>query len=117
MSNQVNIFLLLFGGLQGFLLSILLIKKRSYQIGYGFLISYLLVMIVQVLFKVISKAWLMENYDMFIIQFLAKLPLMYGPLVYLFARDTLKQRRSQPVLDAIHFLPFVFIAGIIFLKG
>ncbi len=115
MSNQVNIFLLLFGGLQGFLLSVLLIKKRSYQIGYGFLITYLLVMIAQVLFKVISKVWLMENLHIYY-SISAKLPLLYGPLVYLFTRNILKQRRSQPILDGLHFLPFVFIAAIIFLS-
>ena len=114
MSNQVNIFLLLFGGLQGFLLSMLLIKKRSHQIGYGFLITYLLVMIAQVLFKVISKVWLMENLTMYY-SISSKLPLLYGPLVYLFTRNILKQRRSQPGRDAVHFIPFVFIAGIIFL--
>jgi AraC-like DNA-binding protein len=115
MSNQLNIFLLLFGGLQGFLLSVLLLKKRSHQIGYGFLIAYLLVMIAQVLFKVISKVWLMENLTVYY-SISSKLPLLYGPLVYLFARNILKQRRSQPFLDALHFLPFVFIAGFIFLS-
>jgi len=114
MSNQVNIFLLLFGGLQGFLLSVLLIKKRSHQVGYGFLITYLLVMITQVLFKVISKGWLMENLQVYY-SISSKLPLLYGPLVYLFARNILKQRRSQHILDVLHFLPFVFIAGTIFL--
>lgn len=114
MSNQVNIFLLLFGGLQGFLLSVLLIKKRSYQIGYGFLITYLLVMIVQVLFKVISKVWLMENLHVYY-SISSKLPLLYGPLVYLFTRDILRQHRSHAVSDALHFLPFLFIAGVIFL--
>jgi AraC-like DNA-binding protein len=114
MSNQVNIFLLLFGGLQGFLLSLLLIKKRSHQIGYGFLVTYLLVMIVQVLFKVISKVWLMENLLVYY-SISSKLPLLYGPLVYLFTRNLLKQRRSQPGRDAVHFIPFVFIAGVIFL--
>lgn len=116
MSNQVNIFLLLFGGLQGFLLSVLLIKKRSYQIGYGFLITYLLVMIAQVLFKVVSKAWLMDNLHVYY-SISSKLPLLYGPLVYLFTRDISRQRRSQSWPDALHFLPFVVIAGLMFSTG
>jgi AraC-like DNA-binding protein len=114
MSNQANIFLLLFGGLQGFLLSVLLIKKRSHQTGYGFLIAYLLVLIVQVLFKVVSKVWLMENLAAYY-SISSKLPLLYGPLVYLFTRNILRQRRSPQMRDGLHFIPFVFIAGIIFL--
>jgi len=113
MSNQVNIFLLLFGGLQGFLLSFLLIKKRSHRIGYGFLITYLLVMIAQVLFKVMSKTWLMDNMLVWY-SLSSKLPLLYGPVVYLFTRNILKQRRSQPIKDALHFTPFVFAAIITF---
>ncbi|MGZ5218834.1 MAG: helix-turn-helix domain-containing protein [Chitinophagaceae bacterium] len=116
MSNQVNIFILLFGGLQGFLLSLLLIKKRSQRIGYGFLITYLLVMIAQVLFKVMSKAWLMDNMTVYY-TLSSKLPLLYGPLVYLFARDILQQQRVQSLRDALHFVPFVFIALIIFSSG
>lgn len=113
MSNQVNIFLLLFGGLQGFLLSMLLIKKKSHQIGYGFLITYLLVMIAQVLFKVINKVWLMENLTAYY-SISSKIPLLYGPLVYLFTRNILQQRAVQRMRDTLHFIPFVFITGIIF---
>lgn len=116
MSNQVNIFILLFGGLQGFLLSLLLIRKKSQQTGYGFLIIYLLVMIAQVLFKVMSKAWLMDNMTVYY-TLSSKLPLLYGPLVYLFARDMLKQQRVQQTRDALHFVPFVLIALIIFSPG
>ena len=113
MSNQVNIFLLLFGGLQGFLLSILLIKKRWHQAGYGFLVMYLLVMIAQVLLKVMSKVWLMENImPYYLLSY--KLPLLYGPLVYLFAKNILNQQRAKTASDALHFIPFVFIAIFIF---
>jgi len=113
MSNQVNIFLLLFGSLQGFLLSILLIKKRSHQAGYGFLVTYLLVMIAQVLLKVMSKVWLMENIvPYYLLSY--KLPLLYGPLIYLFTKNILNQRRSRSVGDALHFIPFAFIAVFIF---
>src|SRR6188768_3006909 len=102
MSNQVNIFLLLFGGLQGFLLSILLIKKRWHQAGYGFLVMYLLVMIAQVLLKVMSKVWLMENImPYYLLSY--KLPLLYGPLVYLFAKNILNQQRAKTASDALHF--------------
>jgi AraC-like DNA-binding protein len=116
MSSQVNIFLLLFGGLQGFLVSLLLIKKRSYHIGYGFLIAYLLVMIAQVLFKVMSKVWLIDNLGTW--YFLSyKLPLLYGPLVFLFARNILKQRQSHSIKDILHFTPFLFGAGITILSN
>lgn len=116
MSNQVNIFILLFGGLQGFLLSVLLIKKRSQQAGYGFLVMYLLVMIAQVFLKVMSKVWLMENImPYYLLSY--KLPLLYGPLIYLFTKNILHRRRQQAKRDALHFIPFVFIAIFTFLAS
>ena len=63
-----------------------------------------------------SKVWLMENLHVYYL-LSSKLPLLYGPLVYLFTRNILRQRKSQPATDALHFIPFVFIAIFIFLAG
>ena len=61
MPLQVNIFLLLFGALQGIFLSVVLLKKKVHQSGYFFLVAYLGVMILQITLKVMSKIWLLNN--------------------------------------------------------
>ena len=82
MPVQLNIFLLLFGGLQGLLLSLFLVRKRTYRSGYIFLIAYILVMLLQITMKVVSKIWLMENMPT-LYSLSYRLPLLYGPLAYL----------------------------------
>jgi len=115
-SSYVNIFLLLFGGLQGLLLSLLLIKKKSYRTGYGFLVAYLLVMIAQVIFKVMNKIWLMDNMQIYY-ALSSKLPLLYGPLVYLFTKNILRKREATPGRDSLHFIPFALVTMFILSPG
>ncbi len=115
MALQVNIVLLLFGGLQGLFLSFILLKKKIYKAGYTFLLAYLVVMILQIILKVASKIWLIQNMQSFYF-FSYQFPFLYGPLVYLFARQFFLQKKLQ-VTDALHFLPAMialtyFITGI-----
>lgn len=105
MPVQLNIFLLLFGGLQGLLFTIFLIRKKLYRSGYIFLLLYFAVLLLQVVLKVMSKGWLMQNWGTFY-QLSYQLPFLYGPLIYLFARHQtggggVKQK------DLLHFIPFV----------
>jgi AraC-like DNA-binding protein len=116
MSSHVNIFLLLFGGLQGLLLSLLLITKKSYRTGYGFLVAYLLVMIAQVVFKVMNKVWLMDNMQVYY-ALSSKLPLLYGPLVYLFSKSVFRQRKSGIAGSFLHFIPFALVTMFILSPG
>ncbi len=102
---QLNIFLLLFGGLQGLLLTILLIRKKTYLSAYRFLIAYILVLILQTLSKVVSKSWLIENVD--VLYFSSyQLPFLYGPLVYLLVLHLRFPDRKLSVNDSWHFIPF-----------
>lgn len=115
MSLQLNIWLLLFGGLQGLLLSLALVNKKTYRTGNGFLIAYLLVMIAQILFKVLDKHWLIESSrGTYFLSY--KFPFLYGPLVLLFIRQL--THKATPLLHAfIHFLPFVYSVVIINLSN
>ena len=90
MPAQLNIFLLLFGGLQGLLLLLFLVKKKLYSGGYIFLLLYFAVMLLQITLKVMNKLWLMQNWG-FLYEVTHFLPLLYGPLVFLFARQLLLQ--------------------------
>src|SRR5215207_8583329 len=101
MPVQLNIFLLLFGGLQGILFTLFLVRKKLYRSGYIFLLLYFGVLLLQIVLKVMSKAWLMENWQVF--YFLSyQLPFLYGPLIYFFtARQT---GRSFKPAHFLHFL-------------
>src|SRR5258705_9972854 len=106
MPVQLNIFLLLFGGLQGLLLSLFLARKKTYRSGYIFLIVYILVMLLQILMKVVSKAWLMENLDI-LYGLSYRLPFLYGPLAYLLVFYLLSHDRRFALKDLVHFAPFI----------
>ena len=63
MPLQLNIFLLLFGGLQGLLVTLFFVRKKLYRKGYALLLIYFGVMLLQIVFKVMSKVWLMEHWN------------------------------------------------------
>ena len=65
MAFQANIFLLLFGAIQGVLLSIALLSKRERHSSHVFLTLFLVVVGLQLTSKVITKIWLMENVHLF----------------------------------------------------
>lgn len=105
MSLEVNIFLLLFGALQGLLLSLLLLRRQGHRRVYGLLAVYLWALIAQLLLKVLSKGWLMTNmHGLYRLSY--QLPLLYGPLVYLLIRQSLDRSRILGWKDGLHFLPF-----------
>ena len=108
MPFQLNIFLLLFGGLQGLLLSLFLIKKKLHRRGYIFLLLYFGVMLLQITLKVMSKSWLWE-YWRFFYDISYFLPLLYGPLVFLFTRQLLLNKKFHAA-DLFHLLPFAFLS-------
>src|SRR6266487_2932624 len=115
MPVQVNIFLLLFGGLQGIFLSVVLLKKKLHRSGYFFLVAYLAVMILQITLKVMSKISLLHN--LIPLYTLSSLfPLLYGPLIYFFVKQFLLKTTFKSI-DILHFLPFIivvlyFVSGI-----
>ena len=107
MAFQVNIFLLLFGGLQGVLLSVFLIRKKIYQTAYIYLLFYLGTMLMQITLKVMSKIWLMENWSV-LYSLSHYLPLLYGPLLYFFVKHSL-ENTSFRLRELLHFFPFMLL--------
>jgi AraC-like DNA-binding protein len=107
MSLQINIFLLLFGGVQGVLFSLFLIRKKLFSTTYIFLLLYLGVMLLQITLKVMSKIWLMSNWTV-LYNFSHYLPLLYGPLIYLFVKHLL-QKRLFSMNDILHFFPAAIV--------
>ena len=106
MPIQVNIWLLVFGGLQGLLLLIVLIRKKAHRGGYVFLILYLLVLLVQIFFKIADKRWLMQGLSSYY-TLTYKLPLLYGPLIWMFVVNFAGKGRFG-WNGFLHFAPFVY---------
>ena len=106
MSVQITIFLLLFGGLQGVLLTLFLVRRKFYCSGNIFLLLYFAVLLLQVVLKVMSKGWLWNNWRMFY-NISYDFPILYGPLVYLFARQMTGSKWKA--IHLLHFLPFLVL--------
>ena len=107
MSSQLTIFLLVFGGLQGILFSIFLIRKKLHHSGYIYLLFYFAVMLLQIALKLMSKGWLMENWNV-VYELSYQLPFLYGPLIYLFVRQLIQKTPFQRT-DLFHFVPFAML--------
>jgi AraC-like DNA-binding protein len=105
MTHQINIFLLLFGSVQGWLLSLWFLKNQNKKKANIYFALLLIVMGLQLTFKVISKGWLMENVH-FAYWISYKLPYLIGPLLYLYVKARKENLFSWR--DLVHFFPFVF---------
>jgi AraC-like DNA-binding protein len=108
-----NIVLLLSGALQAVLLASLLFTKKAYRQAYGFLIAYLVVLTAQLLFKVADKLWLMNNLT-FGYSISYHFPLLYGPLMFLFAKYLMQAKRFS-WQHTLHFFPFLYASCVEFL--
>jgi AraC-like DNA-binding protein len=113
MSHQLNIFLLLFGALQGGLLSLWFLKNQHKKISNVWFACFLIAVGLQLTLKVIAKSWMMENaFIAYILSY--KLPYLVGPLLFLYVRA--KKYNSISKTDFLHFVPFVIITLITFLN-
>jgi len=103
-TNQLNLFLLTLGALQGALLSCYLLRKQKAHLANLYFFTILLVIGLQLTSKIISKVWLMENYRFpYVISYF--LPYLIGPLLFLYtkARSSAVFRKT----DLLHFVPFL----------
>lgn len=105
MSHQLNIFLLLFGALQGILMSLLLLKDSRRHQSNVLLTSFLVVVGLQLTFKVLSKEWLFENVQLYY-ALSYQLPFLAAPVCYLFVRARSAGFMFTKI-DLLHFLPFL----------
>lgn len=103
MLHTFTLFLLSFGMVQGALLAVALLRKTR-QVETKLIVSLLMVISLQLAFKVIAKSWLWEHaHIMYMWSY--NLPLLVGPLLYLLVRTRLRPVDFTPK-DLLHFLPF-----------
>ncbi|HTE31752.1 MAG TPA: helix-turn-helix domain-containing protein, partial [Chryseolinea sp.] len=103
---------LLFGALQGALLSAWLLWNRQRKFSYVYLALLLIVVGLQLTFKVITKTWVMD-FALFSYLMSYKLPYLIGPLVYLFvSSQAIHQQKKWRNVYLLHFVPFVVFTAI-----
>ncbi len=113
MAHQFNIFLLLFGALQGALLSLWLLWNRQKKVSNLYLCLFLVVLGLQLTFKVIAKGWIMD-YARISYLMSYKLPYLIGPVMFLFVRSQKEERLKAR--DLLHFIPFLVFTMLIFFE-
>ena len=111
MTHQLNIFLLLFGALQGVLLSFWFLRNsRNKQANLWFGV-FLLLIGFQLTIKVITKGWLMDH-ALFPYKLHYTFPYLIGPVIFLYIRARLRPQFSY--VDLLHFLPFLIFSALSF---
>lgn len=105
---MINIFFLLFGGLQGILLSALCWRKQKGLAGL-FFTAFLLLASLQIFLKVIGKTWLMDHL-MGLYKIGYELPFLFGPVLYLFVYTSYHPKQKWRNSWVVHFIPFLFFA-------
>ncbi len=89
-----------------------MLRYEKKKISNRYLSAFLIVVGLQLTFKVISKTWVIDNALIpYVISY--KLPYLIGPLLYLFVRS--RQEETWKPLDLLHFFPFAFFTAIEFL--
>lgn len=104
MALQLNIFVLTLGLIQSLLVGLALFRQKRSHPSRIYLVLFLLVIGLQLAFKIISKAWLWYHArTIYMISY--NFGYLIGPLIYLLLRsrrDVLFKRA-----DLIHFIPFL----------
>src|SRR4249919_2395677 len=105
MSIQLVIFILSAGLFQGLLLMGIFALRRKLTICHVLISVYVLVLLVQMFFKLASKSWLFHFAHLaYLVSYY--LPLLYGPLVYLFSLFYINSLKKWDRSCLLHFIPF-----------
>src|SRR5689334_16383138 len=105
MSTSLLIYVLLFGFFQGILMIAVLLARKKINHFHIFLCAYITVLLFQLAFKIISKPWIMHHFmQPYLLSYY--LPLLYGPLIYLFAKNYLRYDDARSWKNIFHLIPF-----------
>jgi AraC-like DNA-binding protein len=97
---------------QGIFLAVLLVGRGVNQVANRYLSLLMVVFSVDLL----SAAYFLEGLDAtwpHLIGIDVSIGVLYGPLLYLYARALTESRRSYNLRDFKHFIPFVFVSAIL----
>jgi AraC-like DNA-binding protein len=107
---NVLIFIAGIGLVQGILIVVALLSQRKIHAFHIFLNTYIAAMLLQLVFKLASKLWLMQTWlqAYFLSYFI---PFLYGPLIFLFAVSYLNADFKWKWTYVLHFIPFLVYAS------
>ena len=106
MDTTLLIFILLFGLLQGILMTVVLLARKKINHFHFYLCGYIIVLLFQLAFKIISKPWIMQHFRQpYLLSYY--LPFLYGPFIFLFAKNYLRHSDARPWKSIFHFIPFL----------
>lgn len=99
------IFILGIGIVQAVLLTAVLLSRKKIHSSHIFINTYIAIILVQLVFKLISKLWLLESWlQAYLISYF--LPFLYGPILVLFALSYTREQFKWKPQYALHFVPF-----------
>lgn len=109
MTLQANLFVLLFGAIQGSLLSFWFFRNSKKENANLYFAFFLALVGLQLFLKVLSKAWLTQHiFPWYVISY--QLPFLVGPILFLYVKA--KCGNKFNTFDLIHFVPFLLASAI-----
>ena len=105
--------LFLAGATQGIILALAIsLRGKLKQLSRVFLVSFILVITIQILLKVIAKDWVL-NYFSYLGILAYQIPFLFGPVSFLYIRAIVDKEYSFRLRDCIHFVPFLIAGGLV----
>ena len=104
----INVFLLLFGALQGLILSFLILRKK-FSLPRLFFALFILLATVQLFHKVVSKSWLMEHLTVFY-KMGYEIPFLFGPVLLAYIATSFDPKWKWRWPYILHLIPFLYFA-------
>ena len=100
------VFILGIGFVQGILMVAVLLSRKKIYPFHIFLNTYIAVILLQIIFKVASKLWLMKTWlQAYLLSYF--IPFLYGPVIFLFALSYIGKDFKWKSRYALHFIPFL----------
>ena len=107
------IFILGIGIVQAVLLTAVFLSRKRIHPSHIFINAYIAIILVQMVFKLISKLWLLDTWlQAYLISYF--LPFLYGPILLLFALSYTGEQFKWKPKYALHFVPFLVYLGFYF---
>src|ERR1043165_9502716 len=84
---NLNLIFLSAGFFQSLIIIFMILRSRAKMVSGLWLIAFLIVVTLQIMLKGLSKIWLLDNTPVFLSLIAYDLPLLFGPLAFLYVRS------------------------------
>ena len=97
---------------QSLFAGIVIATRKPQMLSDRYLASWLFIIAIEMILALVKLTWL--DYLPYEIPFLV-IPLVYGPLLYLYVKTLISEEPKFQLKDLVHFVPFLFFLGLAFL--